>query len=189
MGVANEKAEDGATTNSWDKHAITNKCDEQVQSHVTRHTSHVARHTSHVTLHTSTETRHTSHVTRHTSHVALHTSHVTRHTSHVTRHTSHVTHHTSHNTRHIIDTHNCMFISRLQPRRKSNTRTHAHMPRALSRDQGVQAAARGATGTPFSSHHAAIILRTVMFGMSILWSKGVLVWGDTSCVFIHSSME
>jgi hypothetical protein len=32
-------------------------------------------------------------------------------------------------------------------------------------------------------------LRTVMFGMSILWSKGVLVWGDTSCVFIHSSME
>jgi len=28
-----------------------------------------------------------------------------------------------------------------------------------------------------------------MFGMSILWSKGVLVWGDTSWLFIHSSME
>ena len=28
-----------------------------------------------------------------------------------------------------------------------------------------------------------------MFGMSILWSKGVLVWGDTSWLFIHSSIE
>ena len=55
---------------------ILTNLQQQVTSHVTRHTPHATRHTSHVTRHTSHFTRHTSHVTRHTSHVTRHTSRV-----------------------------------------------------------------------------------------------------------------